>query len=79
MQRSEIKAKYNLEGDDGLDCVKTCFCGCCTLIQENNEVKDREEKANVRGYNTPAPMAYQPADGKANVPSPQAQVQNQTY
>jgi len=61
--------------------MKVFCCPCCALIQEENEVRDREEKANMRGYNTPAPMAYgasQPADGKPGAP-PQAHMQNGAY
>jgi len=40
--------------------MKVYCCACCALIQDENEVKDRVEKANLEGYNTPAPMAYAP-------------------
>jgi len=60
MQRREIKRKYNLEGSGCGDCCKTFCCGCCALIQEENEVLSRTKKTQAMGggYQAPGGMHY---------------------
>lgn len=43
-QRTRIREKYQLQGSIGGDCAKAYCCGPCTLIQDEREVKDREDE-----------------------------------
>uniref|UniRef100_A0A7S0QN76 Uncharacterized protein n=1 Tax=Cryptomonas curvata TaxID=233186 RepID=A0A7S0QN76_9CRYP len=36
--RSAIRKKYQIPGDDCSDFACSCLCGCCTLIQEYNQI-----------------------------------------
>lgn len=57
MQRSDIRAKYNLEGTMMEDCVRSFFCSCCSLVQMEKETAHREEESKklvAEQYQTPA-------------------------
>lgn len=60
MQRSDIRHKYNLEGNCCTDILKACCCGCCDIIQQDKEVADREGKQGAveQQYQAPGGMAY---------------------
>ena len=61
-QRVDIRKKYNLQGDCITDLLKSCCCGCCSLIQQDKEAEFREkellEKVNGAGYVKPQDMSY---------------------
>ncbi|KAI2620657.1 PLAC8-domain-containing protein [Hypomontagnella submonticulosa] len=67
MKRNEIRERYDIEGGGCSDCCVSYWCSCCALIQQDNEVKLRQQKAQpiAQGYQSnpgmqmPAP-AYQP-------------------
>ena len=42
--RGEIRNKYNIPGTYVGDCFTACCCGCCSLIQEQKELKLRMGK-----------------------------------
>ncbi|KAH6642202.1 PLAC8 family-domain-containing protein [Boeremia exigua] len=46
LQRSRIRHLYKMEGSCGDDLVKGCCCCCCVSVQNEREVKSREESAN---------------------------------
>jgi len=59
MQRSDIRRKYNLQGDCITDLLMSCCCGCCSLIQQEKEVEFREkEMEGKEGYAKPEAMSY---------------------
>ncbi|CCX07369.1 PLAC8 family-domain-containing protein [Pyronema domesticum] len=63
MQRKEIREKHNLEGGCCGDCMKSCFCSCCELAQEENEVLMKQSKAQEQvGYIKPQGMVYVPSN-----------------
>lgn len=42
MQRQEIREKYRLQGNCLGDLAISCCCWCCTLVQQDKEVEQRE-------------------------------------
>ncbi|KAI9844644.1 MAG: hypothetical protein M1838_002099 [Thelocarpon superellum] len=61
LQHSRIRSKYNIEGSAGDDCVHAVCCLPCTLIQDEREVRDREDdmrKFAGPGAGVGGPMAY---------------------
>merc|ERR1711915_1128740 len=40
MLRGKAREKYDIEGDTTNDALMACCCGCCSLIQTANEVKE---------------------------------------
>ncbi|KAL6887415.1 PLAC8 domain-containing protein [Trichoderma longibrachiatum] len=71
MQRGEIREKYSLEGRCFGDFCKSCWCNCCTLMQHEKELEQRQ--ALLKGSAEP----YQPIGGM--VYSDQAQQSNPGY
>ncbi|KAL2266004.1 hypothetical protein VTJ83DRAFT_5356 [Remersonia thermophila] len=70
MQRAEIRAKHNLQGDFLTDVALAFCCGCCSIVQADKEAEHREKllASNVQqqGYQAPAGMSYPgPGEGKA--------------
>ncbi|GLA69494.1 hypothetical protein AtubIFM55763_009448 [Aspergillus tubingensis] len=69
-QRRRTRKAYQIEGDIVSDCVRATCCTCCTLIQNEVEVKKREEErgryasatgaALVSPYLPPTQMSYGP-------------------
>jgi len=43
MKRGEIRERFNISGDGTGDCCATYWCPCCSLIQQDNEVKTRTQ------------------------------------
>ena len=46
LQRTRIRHLYKLEGSCADDLVKGCCCCCCVSVQNEREVRGREESAN---------------------------------
>ncbi|CAG9335840.1 unnamed protein product [Blepharisma stoltei] len=42
VNRGQIRQKYHIEGSFIMDCLISCFCGCCAATQEYREVMNRE-------------------------------------
>ncbi|KAI0484964.1 PLAC8 family-domain-containing protein [Xylariaceae sp. FL0804] len=63
MKRGEIRKKYGIEGSGCGDCSAAYWCPCCSLIQQDNEVKRRTENAQplAQGYQSQPGMAMPPA------------------
>ncbi|KAI5837176.1 PLAC8 family-domain-containing protein [Morchella snyderi] len=58
-QRAEIRERYNIAGGGCGDYWRSLCCSCCSLIQEEREVRDRQKEKNVaRGYQKPQGMVY---------------------
>ncbi|KAK2767027.1 hypothetical protein FQN54_006345 [Arachnomyces sp. PD_36] len=45
IQHTRIRRAYKIEGSIPSDCVRATCCTCCTLIQDEREIRDREESA----------------------------------
>ncbi|KAB8267168.1 PLAC8 family-domain-containing protein [Aspergillus minisclerotigenes] len=70
IQHRRTRRAYGIRGDIASDCVRATCCTCCTLIQDEKEIKKREEeRANaaratgatlVSPYLAPPQMAYGP-------------------
>ena len=68
IQRARIRKLYHLEGDFGTDCLKAC-CSCsCVIMQDEREVRDREEL--IRRHAGPATGAYVAPGGMTYAPPP---------
>ncbi|KAF8425200.1 PLAC8 family-domain-containing protein [Tirmania nivea] len=44
LQRTRIRENYRLEGTVCGDCMRAYCCSCCTLIQDEREVMEREDE-----------------------------------
>lgn len=44
ISRGNIRRQYGIKGNDCSDCLTSCFCGCCALVQEDREVKAQEKE-----------------------------------
>ncbi|KAF1355855.1 PLAC8-domain-containing protein [Lizonia empirigonia] len=69
LQRTRIRHLYKLEGSCGDDLVKGCCCCCCVSVQNEREVRGREESANRWAgpasrdvYTRSGGMQYRPQD-----------------
>ncbi|KAF7589274.1 hypothetical protein BBP40_004532 [Aspergillus hancockii] len=70
VQRGRTRKAYGIQGDIASDCVRATCCTCCTLIQDETEIKKREEErlrtARATGttfvspYMAPMQMSYGP-------------------
>ena len=67
LQRTRLRHMYKLTGSFGGDLLKGCCCCCCVAIQNEREIKDREESsrrwagpASADVYKSPAQMVYKP-------------------
>ncbi|KAI8957254.1 PLAC8-domain-containing protein [Daldinia sp. FL1419] len=63
LKRTEIRERYNIQGSGCGDCCVSFWCSCCALIQQDNEVKIRQQNA------TPIAQAYQSQQGM-QMPAP---------
>ena len=68
IQRTRIRKLYHLEGSFGTDCLKACCCCCCVIMQDEREVRDREEL--LRRHAGPATGAYVAPGGMTYAPPP---------
>ncbi|KAL6865486.1 hypothetical protein ACO1O0_001580 [Amphichorda felina] len=58
-QRADIRAKYNLEGSCVADLLCGWCCSCCSIVQMDKEVADREKLTGDRqGYQAQGGMSY---------------------
>ncbi|KAF1933223.1 PLAC8-domain-containing protein [Didymella exigua CBS 183.55] len=67
LQRTRVRHLYKLDGSCGEDCVKACCCCCCVAVQNEREVRGREEMSNRwagpagrDGYQRSGGMEYRP-------------------
>lgn len=68
IQRTRIRKLYHLEGSFGTDCLQACCCCCCVIMQDEREVRDREEL--IRRHAGPATGAYVAPGGMTYAPPP---------
>ena len=70
IQHTRTRKAYGIRGDVGSDCIRATCCTCCTLIQDETDIKKREEdRAKVAAaqgatlaspYIPPVQMSYPP-------------------
>ncbi|KAL6721721.1 hypothetical protein ACLMJK_000826 [Lecanora helva] len=66
IHRTRIRKLYNLDGSFGTDCVKGLCCCCCVVMQNEREIRHREELIRKHagpasgGYVAPGDMVYAP-------------------
>lgn len=66
LQRNRIRRVYKLNGGLGSDCVKAICCCCCVIMQDEREVRDREDLIrrhagpSTGAYIAPGTMTYAP-------------------
>ncbi|KAL6237267.1 hypothetical protein BDW75DRAFT_228910 [Aspergillus navahoensis] len=70
IQHTRTRKAYAIQGSIASDCVRATCCTCCTLIQDEKEIRKREEEranasraagsALVSPYLAPMPMSYGP-------------------
>ncbi len=56
IHRTRIRKLYHIEGSFGTDCVNSLCCCCCVVMQNEREVREREEL--IRRHAGPATGAY---------------------
>lgn len=63
IQHTRTRKAYKIQGDCPSDCVRATCCTCCTLIQDEREIKRREEAradtARTFGANLSSPYILQ--------------------
>lgn len=57
MNRGQLRNKHNIDGNACTDCLISYCCNWCALVQEDKEVKVKEQGGN------PAATGYQKQDG----------------
>ncbi|KAI1276767.1 PLAC8 family-domain-containing protein [Xylaria sp. FL0933] len=61
LKRGEIRERYGIEGSGCGDCCVSFWCSCCALIQQDNEVKIRQQaQPIVQGYQAQPGMQMPP-------------------
>ena len=68
IHRTRIRKLYDLEGSFGTDCVKGICCCCCVVMQNEREVREREEL--IRRHAGPGSGAYVPPGEMTYAPPP---------
>ncbi len=62
IQHSRLRKAYDIPGGVGTDFVRACGCCCCTLSQDEKEIKFRETQARGLSTSTPS-MQYMSPQG----------------
>ncbi|PHH83450.1 hypothetical protein CDD82_766 [Ophiocordyceps australis] len=58
-KRTEIRQQYGIKGSAWGDCCATYWCHCCSLIQQDNEVRLRQAAAAANAADGPITKAYE--------------------
>lgn len=71
IQHTRTRKMYEIEGGVGSDCVRALCCTCCTLIQDEKEIKNREGHARrFAGPTVAANAPYMSPDRMTYAPPP---------
>ncbi|KAF2835381.1 PLAC8-domain-containing protein [Patellaria atrata CBS 101060] len=70
IHRTRIRHLYKIEGSVGSDILNACCCCCCATIQNELEVRDRED--SVRRWAGPATGAYTSPEQMVYAPPPRS-------
>ncbi len=62
ISRGDVRAKYHLKGNGCTDCLCSCCCLPCDLVQQDKEVAYREEQKQpfLAQPGKESAMSYQP-------------------
>jgi Cys-rich protein (TIGR01571 family) len=60
IQHSRVRQAYDIPGGVGSDFMRGCYCCCCTLSQDEKEIKSRETQARMPSAPT---MQYASPEG----------------
>ncbi|KAL4914913.1 PLAC8 family-domain-containing protein [Aspergillus aurantiobrunneus] len=61
MKRRDMREKFGIKGSVGEDCIISCCCPCCVLVQHEKELDAQATRfQDAPGYQPPAAMAYPP-------------------
>jgi hypothetical protein len=69
--RAEIRRRYGIKGSDTNDCLVSCFCCACAVMQHDDEVKARLLAGEGNGavvkeaYTAQEPMNMMSENGNA--------------
>ncbi|KKK18037.1 hypothetical protein ARAM_000765 [Aspergillus rambellii] len=59
MKRAELREKFGIRGSVGEDCILSCCCPCCVLVQQEKELDAQAAFLQAGpGYQAPAAMEY---------------------
>jgi len=74
IQRRRIRKAYEIQGDLSSDCVRATCCLCCTLAQNEREIKCREKSRNeaAQALSSPIHSPYMPPPTMQFPPPPSA-------
>jgi hypothetical protein len=55
-----MRERLGIEGTGAIDCLSTCCCPCCGLVQEEKESLLKQEAIEAKNvqYSAPSGMAY---------------------
>lgn len=61
LKRNEMRERFNLQGSQGMDCLASCCCSCCEMMQSEKEAVYRLQAndaaaATSQGYQKSEPM-----------------------
>ncbi|KAL4934278.1 PLAC8 family protein [Aspergillus undulatus] len=76
MKRRDMREKFGIKGSVGKDCLLSCCCTCCVLVQHDKELDTQAARFQTPvGYQAPSAMAYSQQESKPTEPaySPQPQ------
>lgn len=59
LQRGRVRERYNIEGGGCGDCCVSFWCPCCGLLQQANEVEERQNMLDKSGYRPQGGMRMQ--------------------
>lgn len=57
LKRGELRKRFGIEGSALKDCAGSCFCPCCTLVQQEKEIETRSGTMQAP-YQSPTGMAF---------------------
>lgn len=50
IQRKQVRDSYKIDGSGCGDCCLSFWCPCCGILQQHNEIEEREKLVNKNGY-----------------------------
>ncbi|KAH8902179.1 PLAC8-domain-containing protein [Coniochaeta sp. PMI_546] len=59
LQRKQVRDRYDIKGGGCSDCCVSLCCPCCGLLQQANEMEERQSMLDKRGYRPQGAMRMQ--------------------
>ncbi|KAH7110770.1 PLAC8 family-domain-containing protein [Dactylonectria estremocensis] len=70
MKRGEVRQQFGIQGSIMRDCCTSYWCGCCALIQLEEEVKARHSQVPItQGYKSQTDGMQMPEGGSPSQPA----------